>query len=274
MLSAGEKAIFESFTKFYPNFAGAKVKCEDGPDPPDFICAEESGLRVGVELGEWLNEQQTRESKERERLEDSYCSVLKSEEEEPPRNIGWVYLNSKPGLRLGAEDAVAFKAEFYECIKQTDTGWPNNPERDDPQGHTLRDFAEYPVMGKYLDGLHFQSRERINPIKGIAWADFRPRGGAYSPKDAVAALLELLRKKTNKYASLHREQDLVELYLVVYYDQGLIHNTPYFGLNFGLDEVAKAASAEVAKNPGPFQKIFLFNSIDQDMAVYQLWPQV
>lgn len=272
MLRPAEKTIFEAFAKFYPEFAGTKVKCEDGPDPPDYICVDEGGRRVGIELGEWLNEQQTQESKERERLEDSYCSVIRSEEEEPPRNIGWLYLNNKAGLRLSANDGAVFRAELYTCVKEVDDGWPKNPDRDDLQGYVHNDFGAYPILAKYLEGLYFRSRARIDPIKGIAWIGFRPRGGAYSPKDAVQALLGLIRKKTNKYADLRRDQNLAELYLIAYYDQALIHNTPYFGLNFGLDEVAEIASAEVAKNPGPFQRVFLFNALPQDMWLSQLWP--
>ena len=75
------------------------------------------------------------------------------------------------------------------------------------------------------------------------------------------------------YAGLHQSQNLTELHLVVYYDQGLIHNTPYFGEYFGMNEIAKIASAEISKDPGPFQAVFLFNSVPQDIALYQLWPQ-
>jgi hypothetical protein len=272
MISAAEKAIFEAFVKFRPDFAGKKVVCEAGPDPPDYICANEAGARIGVELGEWLNEAQIRESKERERIEDSYCSVVKSEDEASPPNIGWVYFNQKDLVSLAPSDAPTFKTELYQCVKEVDDGWLDNPECDDPQGYTLRDLGTYPTLAKYLHGLHFRSTERIKSIRGIAWISFRPHGGAYSPDDAVNALLELLNKKINKYANLRRDQKLSELYLVAYYDQGLIHNTPYLGLDLGLDDIAEIAAIKVARNPGPFQKVFLFNSLPQDMAVYQLWP--
>jgi hypothetical protein len=272
MLRPAEKIIFESFVNFSPEFAGRPVKCEEGPDPPDYICVDDAGNRIGVELGEWLNEQQTRESKERERLENSYCSVIKSEEQEPPHHVGSVYLSTKLGLRLDADDRVGFKGELLQCIQHIDDGWSENRDRDDPQGYNLDDFDGYPSLAKYLTGLQFRSRRRIDTIKGISWIGFRPRGGAYSPKSAVEALLDLLRKKGNKYAGIHTEQNLAELFLIVYYDQALIHNTPYFGIDFGMAEVVAIASVEVARNPGPFQKIFLFNSIIQDIAVYRLWP--
>jgi hypothetical protein len=208
--------------------------------------------------------------KERERLEDSYCAALRSEDEDPPRNIEWVSLYEKAGTRLPANDAEVFKMEAYRCVREIDESWPTNPVRDDPQGHTFTDFAKYPLLGKYLAGLDFRSRRRQDQVKGISWIGFRPRGGAYTPKYAVEALLRLLEKKANKYAGLHENHQLSELYLVAYYDQALIYNTPYFGPNFGLAQIAEIAAIESSKRPGPFQKIFLFNSIPQDMAVYQL----
>jgi hypothetical protein len=272
MLRPGEKTIFEAFTRTCPNFAGRKVKCEVGPDPPDYVCVDELGRRVGLELGEWLHEQQTRESKKQERLEESYCSVIKSEEENPPKNLGWVLLEAQPHLRLGEGDSEAFRAEIYQCVREVDDGWLDSPCREDPQGYLHTDFSKYPTLAKYLQGINFRPRRDAELVRGIGWISFPGRGGAYSPRDAVAALIELLRKKTNKYANVHREHSLAELYLVVYYDQALIHNTPYFGVGFGLDEVAKIASEQVAENPGPFQKLFLFNSTVPGEVVYQLWP--
>ena len=261
MLSAAEKTIFQAFVNFCPNFAGARVKCEEGPNPPDYICTDETGRRIGVELGEWLDEQQMKRSKERERLEESYCSVLRSEDQDPPRNIEWVCLYEKSGRRLPATDAALFKTEVYRCVSEIDASWPTNPDRDAPQGHSLSDFSKYPLLGKYLAGLEFRSRRRLDRLKGISWIGFRPQGGAYSPKDAVESLLRLLEKKANKYAGLHEDHQLSELYLIAYYDQALAYNTPYFGSNFGLAQVAEIAAIESSKRPGPFQKIFLFNSI-------------
>ena len=124
MLSAAEKTVFQAFVNFCPDFAGVRVKCEEGPDPPDYICTDETGKRIGVELGEWLNEQQMKRSKERERLEDSYCAVLRSEVEDPPPNIEWVWLYEKSGTRLAAPDAELFKTEAYRCVRLTQVGRP------------------------------------------------------------------------------------------------------------------------------------------------------
>ena len=78
--------------------------------------------------------------------------------------------------------------------------------------------------------------------------------------NAVNALLALIHKKTSMYAGLHAKENLSELYLVAYYDLALIHNTPYFAPNFGWDRVTAIAAAEIDKNPGAFQKVFLFDS--------------
>jgi hypothetical protein len=272
MVSAGEHTIFEAFIAVRPDFAGRALECKPGADPPDFIGTDAEGKRVGVELGEWLNEEQMRISVARERKKDSFMSAVKSEEVEPPTNVGMVWMGKLDGVALRAEDAAQFQKEIFAYVAEIDRRWQENDEWHGRQGHPITDFSKYPTVAKYLGSLTFISRERMPTIKGIAWLTFPGEGGAYTPRDAVDALLELIRKKTAKYAYLHKEQRLSELYLVAYYDRALIYNTPYIGPGFGWDEIAAIAGAEIAKNPGAFQKVFLFNSLPDDMTVTELWP--
>ena len=51
MLRKEEKVIFEFFMKLMPNFAGRPVKWQPGNDPPDVLCTDNDGVRIGVELG-------------------------------------------------------------------------------------------------------------------------------------------------------------------------------------------------------------------------------
>lgn len=147
-----EKLVFKAFREAAPNFAGRAVTCDEGPDPPDFVCLDSVGKRVGVELGEWLKEAQV----------------------------------------------------------QSD--------------------------------------------------------------DAVDALLELLANKTSKYGNLHKEQNLDELYLVAYYNKALLYNPPSIAPGFGFRDVARIATSSLEKNPGPFQRIFLFNALKPGSEVIQVWP--
>lgn len=272
MLRPEEKITFGNFRATYPEFAGRDVACQDGPDPPDFICVDSEGWRVGVELGEWLNPGQMAANVEREQQEDSFLDVLGSENEEPPKNIGLVWLGTRAGVALDKADAETFSREMYACIGDLDHRWPKNPEWHWPQGYVHTDFSKYSCLAKYIQTLHLRSREHYPTIRGSQWICFPARGGAYSPRDAVDVLLDLLRKKTAMYARLHQQERLDELYLVAYYDRALIYNTPYFAPGVTLVDVARLAAAEVARCPGPFQKVFLFNALPQDRQVIQLWP--
>jgi hypothetical protein len=271
MVSAEETAIFEAFQKTYPNFAGRELECEPGADPPDFVGTDRNNKRVGIELGEWLNQQQGAVSIARERQKDTFMNALKSEEVEPPQNIGMVWIGKDERIALRAEDATRFREEIFACVGDIDARWQENEDWQSPQGYRTNDFSKYPSVAKYVRSLTFIPRARMPTIKGIAWLIFPGEGGAYTPQDAVNALLGLIRKKTGMYAELHRAQNLSELYLLAYYDRALIHNTPYIAPNFGWDEITAIATAEIAKNPGVFQKVFLFNSLPQDRTVTLLW---
>jgi hypothetical protein len=82
----------------------------------------------------------------------------------------------------------------------------------------------------------------------------------------------LLRDKTAKYADLHTKQGLAELYLIAYYNKALLYNSPYLAPDFGLSDVAAIAAAEVAKDPGAFQKVLLFNATEPGLEMFPLWP--
>jgi hypothetical protein len=271
MVSAGEKSIFQAFLDTCPDFAGRRLQCEPGADPPDFLGTDATGKRVGIELGEWLHPDQMAASKAREREEESFTNVLRSEERDPPENILFVVMGKEGGVALRDGDADQFRTEAFACVQEFDSRWPENRDWQGPQRIFRRDLAAYRCLAKYLTSLTFFPRRDKRAVRGVAWLTFEGRGGAYTPQWAIEALLRLLRKKVSKYGDLHKEQGLDELYLVAFYDQALIHNTPFFGVNFGWDQVAQIVGAEVAKNPGPFQRIFLFNALPQDRRVTLIW---
>jgi len=272
MLRPEEKTTLQNFCATCPDFAGRHVVCQEGPDPPDYICTDSYGTRIGFELAEWLHQEQMAASIAREWQEESFTEVIKSEEVDPPQNIGLILLETREGLKLKAEDAATFRKELYECIEELDRLWPQNPEWNEPQGHMHTDFSKYPCVAAHVQELGLRSQKRYPTILGIQWVCYRVRGGAYMPRDAVDALVNVIKKKTTMYSGLHGQAGLNELYLVVYYDRALIYNTPYFAPGFDFVDITKLAAAEVSKNPGPFQKVFLFNTLPQDREVIQLWP--
>jgi hypothetical protein len=272
MLRKEERLVFTALCQAHPDFAGATVNWEEGPDPPDYIGTDPADHRIGVELGEWLNEEQMGDGKRQERAEDSFFAAIRSEQEDPPHNVGTVWVFLKEEGVLPPEDATQFRAEILECIRAVDTTWTRNPERDNPQDYDHIEFSAYPCLQKYLTALQFRSARRSQAHRGIAWVCFPPKGSPYTPKPAVDALLKLLEKKTKKYANLRAALNLDALYLVAYWNRGLIYNSPFLAGGFDFQDVARLAREAVARNPGPFQKIFLFNALPQDLDLAELYP--
>lgn len=81
-------------------------------------------------------------------------------------------------------------------------------------------------------------------------------------------LLATIRKKTGKYPTLHRQQDLDELYLIVFYGKALLWDPPYNGFREVADEVAARL-----QDGGPSQKIFLLSPAERCQTILQIWPR-
>lgn len=275
----GEAANFEEFRLAHPNFADRPlVSIQWGGDPPDILCLDAPGNRIGVELVQWVNERQMAASKARYKLEDSYRRVIRSSYMQPPANIGLVFIYSKDRTPLLPKNGTAFPDELYKCVGAIDAAWPSNPEWGDPQGYYFTDFSGYPCLGQHLEGLIFHARgRRFNPSFGAEWLTFRAHGGAYTADWMRDALLDNIRRKIAKYlkprnAQKLQQQQLAEFYLLAYYDEAVLHNTPYHVPGFGFGEIAAIVARELAANPHPFDKVFLYSPIEKAAPVIQVWP--
>jgi hypothetical protein len=88
-----EATNFEAFRRAVPNFAGpGLISVTWGGDPPDVLCTDDKGNRIGVELVQWLDEKQTAASKKMFALEKSYNDVIQSASVQPPPNIGRIFI--------------------------------------------------------------------------------------------------------------------------------------------------------------------------------------
>ncbi|MDA2934647.1 hypothetical protein MYX82_09940 [Acidobacteria bacterium AH-259-D05] len=228
----------------------------EGPDPPDILCVDSEGNRVGVELAEWLNEVQMAYGRRREQLQESYSAGINTAEEQPPRNIGLIWLF--PGTPLDSADIYSFRRQLLEFISQTDANWSALENHDSPQGIPVVDFSGYPLLSRYLRQIDFFPRTVYSPGLGSNWITFPASGGSYSPMTAVEALLKVFCKKTGKYSTLCQDQSLAELYLLIYYDQGWAYNSPFEALGYGFKDIADELRAAAQRDPGPFNKVFLF----------------
>lgn len=273
-----EAANFDAFREAYPNFAGRTlVNIQRGADPPDFLCLDELGKRVGVELVQWINEQQTGPSKERYRLEESYRRVILSTYVQSPKNIGMIFIFAKDGTEISRSDSTVFHNELYKFVADVDSAWLVNADWNDPQGYEFTNFTAYPSLASHIDGLCFYSRERFDTGLGDDWITFRMHGGAYTPDWMRDALLDNVCRKIAKYAKPHNktklgQQKLAEFYLLAYYDEAVLYNMPYDAPGFGFREIGALVTRELTRNAHPFDKVFLFSSIETAEKVLQVWP--
>jgi hypothetical protein len=67
---------------------------------------------------------------------------------------------------------------------------------------------------------------------------------------------------------------LNELYLISYYNKGLIYNSPIF---HDMHSIVSNLRSKLLSDHGPFDKIFLYyalepNALEPRQKVFQLWP--
>jgi hypothetical protein len=268
-----EAANFEAFRRAFPNFAGRTLtNITWGGDPPDVMCSDNQGNRIGVELVQWLNKAQTAASKKRIALEKSYNDVIQSGCVQPPTNIGRIFLYAR--IPLVPKKSLAFRKELYECAEHVAAKYP---EWEDTQGYMFTDFGGYSCLAEHLEGLDFYStRIRSLAPSAIEWIVFRNNGGAYTTDWMRDALLENIKRKIAKYAKPHNklkleQQRLSEFYLLAYYDEAVLHNTPYDAPGFGFTAIVALVASELAANPHPFDKVFLYSPLEQP-PVLLVWP--
>ena len=114
----------------------------------------------------------------------------------------------------------------------------------------------------------------IRPTTGAKWVISEAKGGAYDPKWALDALQARIDDKVNKphYPQLKSDQNLSELVLLVHYGvRGIIHNTPFEGVNRKLDEVITEVRARLLQDHGPFDRVFLYLAFNEGRLI-QLYP--
>jgi hypothetical protein len=185
-------------------------------------------------------------------------------------------LSLKGNELLAARDSAQFRQEIYDLVALIDGSRASNPDKEDPQGTFFTELTEYPCLARYISGLHITRRRKRPFPLGWDWLSFRPHGGAYTPDWMRDALLENIRAKIDKYfrpsnkLKLQQER-LAEFYLLAYFDEALIHKTPYEAPGFGLQQIAAIVRSELIANLHPFDKVFL--SVPHEaIPVIQIWP--
>ena len=269
----GEKAIFASFLRACPDFASEPIvewevvdewynkRALDPPPPPfdkrpDVIAITESGKKIGIELKNWINQDQIDEAKKEEKTRDAILKAIGPQQSNETKHIGYVRLWARQE-KLLPRDAEEFRKQIFALVGQRDTAWSQKPDWEQEQLEDVRDFTGFPILKKYLHSVEIHPWPRFP----TAWIQFPSRGGAYSPTDMLGTLNNALTAHTNddRYnKDLRKRVGLDEVYLLVHYDsRAFAYNTPFAGPNFGFEEAAEFASKKLAGNGGHFDRVFL-----------------
>jgi len=259
-----EKLIFEEFIKINPYFSGEQVLCDQClEDPPDFICENDKNRKIGIELVEWLHEDQTTRSRALEDLEDIIRQTAF------PDNVRDYLSNHGVSIFPVSEkfpsksDRSRFINELIDILNQ----FLLTPQEEHEEENWLNDFRSHPKLQKYITGIYIYASRLPLGIEFV-------RGGDYSPKDAIQALFKRLNNKINyaNYKNLKSKLRLSDFYLIVHYSMAMIYNSPFTGVEQDIHSIAESARKKLLNNNGPFDKIFLFYALKPRMAVYPLWP--
>lgn len=114
-----EKEILEIIIQTRPGFLDL-AKWEEGPDPPDAIVIDKSWRRIGLELTEWLDTQQTTRSKTIQKHEIQWLLALDTEHHEPPTHFSPVQITFREDVRFSKLDEASFRKEFQELVAYLD----------------------------------------------------------------------------------------------------------------------------------------------------------
>jgi hypothetical protein len=269
-----ERAMFEAFLAKEPNFAGEGVKKWEQPrdekEFPDVICTTASNCRIGVEMGEWLHEAETRAAKSLDRAQEFVLDAVGDQEgENKTEYIYCVLLYPKSKVHIGAA-APIFRSELYKLIGTIDVRWPDERYWHGPLGHQLfdTDLTAYPTLQKHLIRIRFipaYQGVRGHKIKrrvpsGQNWILLPPRVDTFSDDTMLQPLLALIGEKIAHYG--HAGTGFDRLYLLIYYNSALIHNSPVETPRFKFEDAVKATQEFVGDDAKPFNSIMLFIAVD------------
>ena len=189
-----------SFVNSEPEFAGERLsqweQPEDEREFPDITGKSVSGRRIGVELAEWLNEEDIATAIGKERSEASILEAIGEQGPNATGHIDHVWLTVKAGARVTRADAAAFRTEVFSLIDACDRRWLS--ERYWERGAVLgsSDLDAYPTLTQYLDGAKLWSREHHHWPEGVPWILFRARVDVFNQDTMLTRRVSRSERKT------------------------------------------------------------------------------
>jgi len=271
-MKTDDRKLFQALLHDHPEFLDI-VNWADGPDPPDIVATDRRDRLLGVELTEWLDSNQATHSITIEDHEMKWLEVVNQARRPPLRNISRVTISFRHDTKFKLAEAERFCREFHDLLERIDACWES--EIVSEPFRIWQDFEEFPTLVRHVRHLWFPLifQQMPAPEQGW-WISGEAKGGAYDPHWAASALLERIRNKVGKpgYSKLKSGLGLSELILLVHYGiRGVIHNTPFKGVNQKAEDVLEEARGILRKDPGPFDRVFLYFAFNQG-DLFVLYP--
>lgn len=266
-----EQMVLDDLVASFPNCSLSESHWSAIPenqDPPDFT-SEEPNVRFGLEFVEWLDGEQMKPAKTRERQRDQFARILKDRWEEfRPKHFIRAFV-APQHKHVSRADEASLRMEFYDCAADVDHNWVAYTEHHQ-QSFYQNNFDSYPRLRKYVASIRYIGGQ----LHGSCWIGMQPDGGAYDPSIPAETLKHRLNEKLLDYSTAEkqahfRKHKLSKLLLLVHGgSNAFIYNTPSGLL---LEEIADLAATFYGQHPQRqlFDEVWFFNSLSSSEEAYR-----
>lgn len=278
-----ERGVFDRFITAQEGFVGASWLYASDDDRPDFVWP---GGHIGVELGEWLHEEQTRRSVQSHTYEDEINRAAQRRGLKPflksfkRSNTDRYMVIATPRLLPRAKDR---QATIDALLSFLATAPPPSGDFERRRG---KGFGAG-VLPKELQPFFSHVSMHIEPEINLGIQ--LNRSASSDPEDAYLALEKRLHvklvQKGSRYADAKQSKGLTRLWLVVHYGRAFGINSPFesIGIRQGLGAdpatslqiIVNRAHDSIERATGqPFDRVVLFLDFLSPPLCFELWPRV
>jgi hypothetical protein len=241
-------------------------------DPPDILCETVSGRTVGVELGEWLHFAEIKAGKLREAINQQLLDAIGTPQ---PLNTSdhfdMVILHPRDRVRIVAGlGRVAFRHAVFSLLAEINMRWPTEPSWHYSAGYREIDLARWPLLGRYLREVQFHPG-KTKWEEGIDWILPPGHMDTFDDQTMTAPLLDLLSTKIVKYRTRPMEAECDEFVLLVFFNQGLIYNSPLQTPRRKAKAIVDDVRSAMPPDRGIFSRAYLFLAPSPGAQVFRLW---
>jgi len=233
---------------------------ESGSDPPDIMCTTKSAKVVGIEICQWAHQGEMKAGKLRKEIEGKLREAIGIPQAmNTSKNFELVVFFPKAKVHITPKEYPAFREALFRLIRHVDGAWP---AKHAGRSYRFPDLHRFPPLDKHLQQIKFVPGQAFT--SGADWIVPVVPADSFDDRTAPNALDELISKKKKRCSNLKTSCD--ELYLLIAYDQALLHCSPITKVG----DIAKEATARLAEDRGPFNRAFLFLAIEPGYKVFRL----